>query len=73
MNMQKSNKGLAAFLLLMLAMVAGPALATTPAPTFDTSGILADIAMYLAGGIALLGAYIAGRWGLRAMGLLKPN
>lgn len=39
--------------------------------TFDTSTILAGIATLLAAGIAIYTAFAAGRWTLKAFGLIK--
>ena len=60
-------------LALLLLSAVGTATATTPAPAFDDSGILADIATYLGIAVGLVGTYIGGKWALRAMGLLSPR
>ncbi|MEZ0470077.1 hypothetical protein [Luteimonas salinilitoris] len=51
--------------LLALSLVPGFAFAQ-----FDPAPILADFATYTAIGVTIIGGFIAGRWALRAMGLL---
>lgn len=53
------------------AMVAaGSALAGGGGSTFDTTDILAAIAMMLAAGVVIYTAFAVGRWTLRAFGLI---
>lgn len=63
----KSTASAVLFLMLMAAIGS----ASAQSASFDSSGILADIATYLAAAVGLVGAYIAGKWALRAMGLLR--
>ena len=41
--------------------------------SFDTSDILADIAVYSAAALGVISAILLARWGLHATGLLRPR
>jgi len=46
--------------------------AASAAPvTFDTSEIVANIGIFVAGGVLILTAFVVGKWTLRAFGVIK--
>lgn len=52
------------------SLVGAPMAFASGGITFDTASILAAIAVMLAAGIAIYTAYAAGKWTLRAFGLI---
>lgn len=53
------------------ALVLSGAAAATPGAGFDSAPILADIAVYLAAALLLVGTMIAAGWAISSLGLLK--
>lgn len=70
MFQQMKSKVLAVAAATSTAVMAGTASAQA---SFDTSDILADIAMYSAAALGVIGAILLARWGLHATGLLRPR
>lgn len=68
MNTMKKNAGLA--LVTGAALSAGSAFAQA-AGGFDSAEVITAIAATAAAGLAIYGAYILGRWGIKALGLVK--
>ena len=69
MNTMKKNAGLA--LVTGAALSAGSAFAQSAGGGFDSAEVITAIAVTASAGLAIYGAYILGRWGIKALGLVE--
>lgn len=66
----KARSHQAATTAAVFALTAGPALAQE---TVDTASIEAKIALYSAAAVGLIVVFLTARWGIKALGLMKPR